>query len=65
MIADHMKLDFKKHILFVNDRPFNDKNYKIDCSKLKNLNWRVKKNLKNDIPYLCEWYKKNRILFKI
>ncbi len=63
MIANHMDIDFKKNIIFVNDRPFNDKNYRIDCSKLKKLNWRVKKNLKDDIPYLCEWYKKNKHLF--
>ncbi len=65
MIAKYMNKDFKKNIIFVTDRPFNDKNYKIDCSKLKKLNWRVKKSLKDDIPTLCKWYEGSRKLFKI
>ena len=65
MIANHLNVDFKKNIIFVNDRPFNDKNYRIDCNKLKKLNWKVKKNLKDDIPNLCKWYTKNKHLFRL
>ena len=65
MIADHLNINFKKNIIFINDRPFNDKNYKINCNKLKKLNWRVEKNLKDDVPKLCQWYKKNKNIFKI
>ena len=65
MIADYLKIDFRKNITFVNDRPFNDKNYRINCNKLKKLNWKVKRNLKDDIPKLCQWYKVNKNIFKV
>ena len=65
MIAKYLKVNFKKNIKFVDDRPFNDKVYKIDCSKLHGLNWKAKRNLENDIPKICEWYRKNLDLFKI
>ena len=54
---------YKELIKFVDDRPFNDKVYKIDCSKLHGLNWKAKRNLENDIPKICEWYRKNLDLF--
>ena len=65
MIAKNLNINFKRNIKFVNDRPFNDKIYRIDCSKLRKLNWQVKRSLKDDIPIICEWYKKNNHIFKI
>ena len=65
MIAKNLNINFKRNIKFVNDRPFNDKIYRIDCSKLRKLNWQVKRNLEDDIPIICEWYKKNNHIFKI
>tara|TARA_Y100001970_G_C13758428_1_gene614517 strand:- start:53 stop:403 length:351 start_codon:yes stop_codon:yes gene_type:complete len=65
MIAKNLNINFKRNIKFVNDRPFNDKIYRIDCSKLRKLNWQVKRCLKDDIPIICEWYKKNNHIFKI
>ena len=64
MIAKHLGKDFKRNIKFIDDRPFNDKNYKINCSKLKKLGWKVKRNLQDDIPNLCNWYKNNKFIFK-
>ena len=54
----------KKAIRFVNDRPFNDKRYSINISKIKRLGWKPKKNLVNDIETIVEWYKKNHKVFK-
>ena len=65
MICDYLNINFKDNIKFVSDRPFNDKIYKINCSKLKKLNWKPKQKLDNDIPAICEWYRKNISLFKI
>ena len=64
MISEHLNKNYKKNVKYVNDRPFNDRIYKIDCKKLKKLNWRVKRDLKNDIPSIIDWYKNNKTLFK-
>ncbi len=64
MIAKELNKNFKDNIKFINDRLFNDKIYKINCNKIKKLNWKPKKNLKEDIPLICNWYKKNKHLFK-
>ncbi len=64
MIANYLNKSFKKNIKFVEDRPFNDKIYKINCNKLKKLSWKPKNNLEDDLPKICEWYKDNINLFK-
>ena len=64
MISEHLNKNYKKNVKYVNDRPFNDRIYRIDCNKLKKLNWRVKRDLKNDIPSIIDWYKNNKTLFK-
>jgi dTDP-D-glucose 4,6-dehydratase len=63
IIADYLNKDFKKNIKYVNDRPFNDKIYKINCNKLKKLSWKVKRNLKDDLPFIIDWYIKNKDIF--
>jgi len=63
IIAKNLNKDFKTNIKFVKDRPFNDKIYKINCNKLKKLNWKVKRNLISDISIICDWYKSNINLF--
>ncbi len=63
MISNIFKIEYKKNICFVNDRPFNDKIYKISCSKLKKLGWRPKRSLENEISDICKWYKKNVNLY--
>ena len=63
MISEQLEVDFKENIVFVKDRPFNDKIYKINCNKLKKLGWRETENLEKSIPEICEWYKKNLKLF--
>lgn len=63
MISKYLDIDYKKNIIFIKDRPFNDKIYKINCDRLKNIGWKPSNVLKNDIPEICEWYKKNISLF--
>ena len=62
IIANYLKVHFKKNTKFVTDRPFNDKIYKINCNKLKKLNWSTTRELK-DLPNICDWYKRNNKIF--
>ena len=64
IICDNFKINFTRNIIFVKDRPFNDKIYKINCKKLMNLGWKSKNDLEKEIPFICNWYKKNYKLFK-
>ena len=63
MISEYLDIDYKKNIIFVKDRPFNDTIYKINCDKLKEIGWKPSRVLKNDISEICEWYKKNISIF--
>lgn len=63
LIADYLKVKFKKKIIFVKNRPFNDEIYKINSNKLKRLGWKPKKKLEEELPEICEWYRKNLNLF--
>ncbi len=63
IIADYLKIHFKKNTKFVTDRPFNDKIYKINSNKIKKLNWSTSRELKKDLPNICDWYKRNNNIF--
>lgn len=49
MISKIKNIDFKEVSKFVEDRPFNDQNYKINCDKIKKLGWKEKKNFFKEI----------------
>jgi dTDP-glucose 4,6-dehydratase len=53
----------KKFIKFVVDRPYNDKRYAVSSIKIKKLGWKENNNLVNDLPYIINWYKKNKSLY--
>jgi nucleoside-diphosphate-sugar epimerase len=63
LIANNLNINYNKNICFVKNRPFNDKIYKINCKKLKKLQWHPKLQLRDKIHQLCDWYKKNINLF--
>tara|TARA_B000000475_G_scaffold194510_1_gene157505 strand:- start:9 stop:965 length:957 start_codon:yes stop_codon:yes gene_type:complete len=65
LISNYLNKDFKKNVKYVTDRPFNDKIYQINCDKLKKLSWKVKRNLKDDISHIIDWYIENKNIFKI
>ncbi|MDA9158868.1 GDP-mannose 4,6-dehydratase [Candidatus Pelagibacter ubique] len=54
----------EEFIKFVKDRPFNDKRYSLDLSKIAATGWEAKKNLFKDLPKIIDWYKKNLNIFK-
>ena len=64
MISKHLNKDFRKNVKYVTDRPFNDKIYQINCDKLKKLNWKIKRNLEDDISHIIDWYIENKNIFK-
>lgn len=60
------KLNPKKYIVNVKDRPGKDKDYKInDAETRKNLKWKNKINLNNGIDSVINWYIKNNNKFNI
>jgi UDP-glucose 4,6-dehydratase len=64
IICKSLKKNFKKNVKYIKTRPFNDKVYKISSSKLRKLNWNARRDLRNEINEICQWYKKNFRLFK-
>ena len=44
LISKHFNINLNKNVIFVKDRPFNDKIYKINCEKIKKLGGTKKKN---------------------
>ena len=49
---------FTDDIIFIEDRPFNDKRYYISNQKLKDLGWNISIKLENGIKNLIELHKK-------
>jgi dTDP-D-glucose 4,6-dehydratase len=64
LICSYLKVDFKKNIFFTKDRPFNDFRYSVNFSKLEKLKWKPSVSLRDKIPELVDWYKKNNNLFR-
>ena len=63
-ICKIMKKKTQKTLIFVKDRLFNDFRYSVSSFKIKKLGWKPKRNLKNDLPFIIEWYKKNIFIYK-
>lgn len=64
IICKSLKKNFKTNVKYIKTRPFNDKVYKVSSTKLRKLNWTVRRDLRNEIHQICQWYKKNFRLFK-
>lgn len=63
MICRTLSLDPAKHIGFERDRPFNDRRYAVDYSKIASLGWKPLHRLSKELPAMADWYRKNRGLF--
>lgn len=50
---------FKESVEYVEDRPFNDRRYSVDYSKLSALGWAPTFSLKNELPKIVSWYRDN------
>ncbi|KAK9476758.1 hypothetical protein V1514DRAFT_335862 [Lipomyces japonicus] len=49
--------DYSNHIQHTNDRPFNDRRYAIDASRLRDLGWLPKTSLHDGLKQTIEWYR--------
>jgi len=47
------------YILHVPDRPFNDRRYSLDLSKINSLGWKQETGFEQGIDKAIEWYKRN------
>ncbi len=56
MICDAMNVNVADVVEYVEDRPFNDPCYHSMSDKLRKLNWVPKRNLKDSLPELVEYY---------
>src|SRR4029079_15670500 len=59
MICTHLGISFQEHVIFVEDRPFNDCRYALDTSKLKRLGWSAKRPLDKHMARVVPWYRDN------
>lgn len=63
-IAKILKINIKNKIIYIGNRPFNDKSYNINCDKLKKLGWKTSTELYEELPRICKWYVDNKFIFK-
>lgn len=63
MISEAFGLDPRKSIVFQKDRPFNDRRYAVDWTRIAALGWHPNRTLKATLPEMVEWYKKNISFF--
>jgi dTDP-glucose 4,6-dehydratase len=65
IICDLLGRDHNRNIKFVKDRPFNDKRYSIKTNKIRQLGWKPKNRLIQQLPEIINWYKENlKIYYK-
>lgn len=48
----------RKWIKYTHDRPYNDRRYAVDGTKLRKLGWEPKTNLEEGLKLTVEWYKR-------
>lgn len=57
MGIEHRSPDqLRKWIKYTYDRPFNDRRYAVDGTKLRMLGWRQKTNLQDGLKTTVDWY---------
>lgn len=50
---------FQQRLCWMEDRPFNDYDYRVDGSKLEDLGWKQQNSFETGLAATVEWYKKN------
>lgn len=64
LISETNNKIFKRNIIYVKDRPFNDYRYSINFNKMKSLNWIPKIKIEDKMEEINNWYKINSKRFK-
>ena len=52
-----------KNILYIKDRPFNDRRYAVSSKKIRDLGWKPKAKIFKELKQIIDWYKKNNKIF--
>jgi UDP-glucose 4,6-dehydratase len=59
LICQHFGLPLKDNLINIENRPFNDFRYSVNCDKLLNLGWKPAYQFKETLPKVIDWYEKN------
>ena len=59
MFGHSPERDFHRQLLWIKDRPFNDYDYRVDGSKLRDLDWEQRTSFDKGLEATVEWYRKN------
>lgn len=60
IICGQFKADPQKVMSFVDDRPFNDRRYSVDSSKVRSLGWAPTVTINDTLPDIVRWYRENQ-----
>lgn len=52
------RLGYRRWIKYTHDRPFNDRRYAIDASKLRGLGWEPRTSIEDGLRQTAEWYRR-------
>jgi UDP-glucose 4,6-dehydratase len=56
MVCDVFGKDCNEEIVFVKDRPFNDRRYSISSARMRSLGWRAQRRLVDELSCIAQWY---------
>lgn len=59
MIAGLFGRSAEEVVQYVPDRPFNDRRYAVDSTKIRKLGWRPARSIHDELPKLRDWYRAN------
>lgn len=61
LICREFGAPFDEHVVFVRDRPFNDRRYAISWDKITKLGWSPRRSLPDEIGAVVAWYRANAV----
>jgi UDP-glucose 4,6-dehydratase len=56
MVCNVFGKDCNEEIVFVKDRPFNDRRYSISSARMQSLGWRAQRRLVDELGDIAQWY---------
>lgn len=56
MVCDIFGKDCREEIVFVKDRPFNDRRYSISSARIQSLGWRPQRRVVDELGCIAQWY---------
>jgi len=56
LVCDVFGKACQEEIVFVKDRPFNDRRYSISSARMQGLGWRPQRRLVDELGFIAQWY---------